>query len=97
MDVGRPVELGRVGVARAHVAGLQRLELLLRAELVGLGRVSGGRVNRVEEEGGEVPFFGRGRVGVVCVGFRYLFVSKQGFGKKGTKGFTECELGLGAG
>lgn len=41
VDVGRPVELGRVGVARAHVAGLQRLELLLRAELVGLGRVSG--------------------------------------------------------
>lgn len=38
VDVGRPVELGRVGVARAHVAGLQRLELLLRAELVGLGK-----------------------------------------------------------
>lgn len=46
----------------------------------------------MEEEGGEVPFFGRGRVGVVCVRFRYLFVSKHGFGKKG---FTECELGLG--
>lgn len=38
VDVGCPVELGRVGVARAHVAGLQRLELLLRAELVGLGK-----------------------------------------------------------
>lgn len=36
LDVARPLELGRVGVARADVARLQRLELLLRAELVGL-------------------------------------------------------------
>ena len=36
VDVGRPLELGGVGVARAHVAGLELLELLLRAELVGL-------------------------------------------------------------
>lgn len=41
--------------------------------------------------GGGTIFLG-GRGGVVCVGFRYLFVSKQGFGKKG---FTEWELGLG--
>lgn len=36
VDVGRPVEFGRVGVAGADVAGLQRLELLLGAEFVGL-------------------------------------------------------------
>lgn len=41
--------------------------------------------------GGGTIFLG-GRGGVVCVGFRYLFVSKQGFGKEG---FTEWELGLG--
>ncbi len=36
VDVGGPFELGRVGVAGAHVAGLELLELLLRAEFVGL-------------------------------------------------------------
>ena len=36
VDVGRPFVLGRVGVAGAHVAGLQRFELLLGAEFVGL-------------------------------------------------------------
>lgn len=36
VDVGGPFEFGRVGVAGAHVAGLELLELLLRAEFVGL-------------------------------------------------------------
>ena len=36
MDVAEPLVLGRVGVARADVAGLEGLELLLRAEFVGL-------------------------------------------------------------
>lgn len=36
VDVGRPLELGGVGVAGADVAGLELLELLLGAEFVGL-------------------------------------------------------------
>ena len=42
MDVAEPLVLGRVGVARADVARLQGLELLLGAEFVGLGRLGGG-------------------------------------------------------
>lgn len=38
VDVGRPFEFGGVGVAGADVAGLELLELLLRAEFVGLER-----------------------------------------------------------
>lgn len=36
VQVRGPLVLGRVGVAGAHVAGLQLLELLLRAQFVGL-------------------------------------------------------------
>lgn len=44
VDVGRPFELRGVGVAGADVAGLQLLQLLLRAEFVGLEEgVSAGR------------------------------------------------------
>jgi hypothetical protein len=37
-DVGRPLVLGRVGVPGANVFVLQRFELLLGAEFVGLDR-----------------------------------------------------------
>lgn len=37
VDVGLPLPAGRVRVARADVLGLQALEFLLGAELVGLG------------------------------------------------------------
>jgi len=36
LDVGGPLKFRRVGVSGADVAGLQLLELLLRAELVSL-------------------------------------------------------------
>tara|TARA_R110002060_G_scaffold32222_1_gene42788 strand:- start:3563 stop:3730 length:168 start_codon:yes stop_codon:yes gene_type:complete len=38
LDVGCPLELGGVGVPCSYIAGLQRLELLLRAEFVGLSK-----------------------------------------------------------
>ena len=38
MHVGRPFELGRVGVSGADVAGLELLQLLLGAQFVGLGK-----------------------------------------------------------
>ena len=37
LDVGAPLPAGRVGVAGADVLGLEALELLLVAKLVGLG------------------------------------------------------------
>lgn len=35
-NVAGPLELARIGVASSHVAGLELLQLLLRAEFVGL-------------------------------------------------------------
>lgn len=42
VDVGLPLPAGRVWVAGADVFGLEPLELLLRAEFVGLSRRGGG-------------------------------------------------------
>lgn len=42
LDVGQPLVLGRVGVTGADMAGLQRLEVLESAELVGHFRGFGG-------------------------------------------------------
>ena len=40
VDIGRPLELGCVGVPSPHVTGLELLKLLLGAKLVGLRPVS---------------------------------------------------------
>lgn len=45
VDIGPPLPARRVRVARPDVLGLQALEFLLRAELVGLGRKKGDEVS----------------------------------------------------
>lgn len=84
LDIGGPLELGRVGVACAHVAGLEGLELLLSAEFVGLKIVSeevGGKGEGdlpscvlLKLEGGEVEWVGKKRLDIEgCAGTEERF------------------------
>ncbi len=75
LDVADPFVFRRVGVARADVARLQRFELLLGAEFVGLGK---GRVSKGGRgEGGEGGMGGGGE-GAYHVGCGWLGLDGEG-------------------